>query len=164
MICVQTAGPPPPPPQTPHPCPNTQHCSYSRAPLLCTSLRRTKALSLSSLSSSSVSLAFSCSSSFISFSASCKMKQTGYRPLLQPACIAKCSCEESHLCTACRQGNTQRNGSLSSVEMTLKYEHMAELQIVFRYHGPNDPWRCKIMGQFSKGWVNDNLKCTHLQY
>ena len=40
----------------------------------------------------------------------------------------------------------------------------AELQIVFRYHGPNDPWLCKMMGQFSKGWVNDNLNCTHLQY
>ena len=44
------------------------------------------------------------------------------------------------------------------------YIHIAELQIVFRYHGPNDPWLCKMMGQFSKGWVNDNFKCTHLQY
>ena len=39
-----------------------------------------------------------------------------------------------------------------------------ELHIVFRYHRPNDPWLCKMMGQFSEGWVNDNLKCTHLQY
>ena len=35
-----------------------------------------------------------------------------------------------------------------------------ELQIVFRYHGPNDPGLCKMMGQFSKGWVSDNLKWT----
>ena len=30
----------------------------------------------------------------------------------------------------------------------------SELQIVFRYHGPNelnDPWLCKMMGPFSKG-------------
>ena len=40
----------------------------------------------------------------------------------------------------------------------------AELQIVFRDHGPNDPWLCKMMGQFSKGWVYDNLKCTHLNH
>ena len=40
----------------------------------------------------------------------------------------------------------------------------AELQIAFRYHGPNDPWLCKMMGQFSKGWVSDNLKCTHLNH
>ena len=46
---------------------------------------------------------------------------------------------------------------------TLTQTHrQAELQIVFRYHGPNDPWLCKMMGQFSKGWVNDSLKCTHL--
>ena len=44
------------------------------------------------------------------------------------------------------------------------YDEMAELQIVFRYHGPNDPWLCKMMGQFSKEWVNDNLKCTHLNH
>ena len=37
---------------------------------------------------------------------------------------------------------------------------LSELQIILRYHGPNDPWLCKIMGQFSKGWVNDSLKCT----
>ena len=39
-----------------------------------------------------------------------------------------------------------------------------ELQIVFRYHGPNDPWLCKMIGQFWKGWVSDNLKCTHLNH
>ena len=58
-------------------------------------------------------------------------------------------------------GERKRRGRRRRVSHLHLY---AELQIVFRYHGPNDPWLCKMMGQFSIGGVNDNLKCTHLQY
>ena len=34
----------------------------------------------------------------------------------------------------------------------------SELQIVFRHHGPNDPWPCKMRGQFWKRWVIDNRR------
>ena len=55
-----------------------------------------------------------------------------------------------------------QDGELCGQVVCSAHVPVTELQIVFRYHGPNDPWLCKMMGQFLKGWVNDNLKCTHL--
>ena len=66
-------------------------------------------------------------------------------------------CAHAHACM-CVHVRQRVNENQHILNMT------SELQIVFRYHGPNDPWLCKMMGQFPKGWVNNNLKCTHLQY